>query len=386
MLDYRRFSFFPSLASSRSERFYYCCLLEDSTTLQECLPQPDEFSSCTDLIRSTLQRIVIWLMALSSLSGNIIVILLRLFKRKKPATRRGNTAQPLFIMNLAIADLLMGCYLLMITVADISYRGRYGLFSDIWQNSFFCRLAGLLSTISSVTSVIFLTVISIDRYQSVLYPLSPRRLRAKSATVVCISVWSVMVFMSALPAVIFAGDYYGRSSVCIALPITADRPSGWLYSFLLYIVFNLLLFLIMLVCYIGIFIIAKRSAKFSTSLSKSELQLKEEQLQIAVKVFMLVGSDFLCWMPIIIMGFVALTPAAVSGDVYAWTAIFILPINSAVNPHLYTFIIEKSQRKETKAGTSRDTDNTGLVTPDSSPAIQRLRIPKTGTGGVLEHG
>ncbi|PIK58440.1 hypothetical protein BSL78_04661 [Apostichopus japonicus] len=149
----KRAVFFLSLAASRSERFYYCCLLEDSTTLQECLPQPDEFSSCTDLIRSTLQRIVIWLMALSSLSGNIIVILLRLFKRKKPATRRGNTAQPLFIMNLAIADLLMGCYLLMITVADISYRGRYGLFSDIWQNSFFCRLAGFLSTISSVTSV-----------------------------------------------------------------------------------------------------------------------------------------------------------------------------------------------------------------------------------------
>jgi hypothetical protein len=32
----------------------------------------------------------------------------------------------------------------------------------------------------------------------------------------------------------------------------------------------------------------------------------------------------------------ALNGHAISGDVYAWTAVFILPINSALNPFLYT--------------------------------------------------
>jgi hypothetical protein len=32
----------------------------------------------------------------------------------------------------------------------------------------------------------------------------------------------------------------------------------------------------------------------------------------------------------------ALTGHVISGDVYAWAAVFILPVNSALNPILYT--------------------------------------------------
>ncbi|KAJ8026620.1 hypothetical protein HOLleu_31509 [Holothuria leucospilota] len=359
-----------SIQTFRSDRFYYCCLLEDPSNMIECFPPPDEFSSCTDLIRSVVQKVLIWIMALSALSGNIIVIVVRLVNWRNPGKRRGNPAQPLLIMNLAIADLLMGCYLLMIAIADASYLGRYGLFSDDWQTSFACRLAGFLSTISSITSVLFLTFISIDRCHSVLYPLSPRRLREKSTMIICSCVWAAMLIISALPALVFDGNYYGRSSVCLALPLTAERPSGWAYSFILFIILNLILFIVITACYTIIFIIARRSKKFSTSLSKSDRQLKEEQLQIAVKVSFLVISDFVCWMPIIIMGFLALTPSAVTGDVYAWTAIVILPINSAVNPHLYTFLIEK-KRKEKQTTSSLNTDT--RLTPDSSPGLQRWK-------------
>ena len=37
-----------------------------------------------------------------------------------------------------------------------------------------------------------------------------------------------------------------------------------------------------------------------------------------------------------ISGIMALTGTEISGDVYAWTAVFVLPINSALNPFLYT--------------------------------------------------
>ena len=35
-------------------------------------------------------------------------------------------------------------------------------------------------------------------------------------------------------------------------------------------------------------------------------------------------------------GILAITGTAIPGDVYAWTAVFILPLNSALNPFLYT--------------------------------------------------
>jgi hypothetical protein len=32
----------------------------------------------------------------------------------------------------------------------------------------------------------------------------------------------------------------------------------------------------------------------------------------------------------------AMSGKVISGDVYAWTAVFVLPVNSALNPVLYT--------------------------------------------------
>ena len=36
------------------------------------------------------------------------------------------------------------------------------------------------------------------------------------------------------------------------------------------------------------------------------------------------------------VGMLALTDHVIPGDVYAWTAVIVLPVNSAVNPFLYT--------------------------------------------------
>lgn len=36
------------------------------------------------------------------------------------------------------------------------------------------------------------------------------------------------------------------------------------------------------------------------------------------------------------LGMMALFNNSVSGDIYAWTAVLVLPINSALNPFLYT--------------------------------------------------
>ena len=36
-------------------------------------------------------------------------------------------------------------------------------------------------------------------------------------------------------------------------------------------------------------------------------------------------------------GLAAFGGVAISGEIYAWTAVFILPVNSALNPFLYTF-------------------------------------------------
>uniref|UniRef100_K1PQF8 G-protein coupled receptors family 1 profile domain-containing protein n=1 Tax=Magallana gigas TaxID=29159 RepID=K1PQF8_MAGGI len=48
-------------------------------------------------------------------------------------------------------------------------------------------------------------------------------------------------------------------------------------------------------------------------------------------------SDTFCWIPIIIIGLLASGGVDISSDVYAWVIVLVLPINSALNPFIYTF-------------------------------------------------
>ena len=73
------------------------------------------------------------------------------------------------------------------------------------------------------------------------------------------------------------------------------------------------------------------------------------EIKLARKLALIVGTDFLCWMPIIIMGLLSITRLAeIPPDVYAWTAVFILPLNSSINPYLYTYsiVLQKTGKSE----------------------------------------
>lgn len=60
-------------------------------------------------------------------------------------------------MNLALGDLMMGVYLLIIAGVDIAYRGEYRVYEQKWRSSILCQAAGFFSTFSSEASVFTLT-------------------------------------------------------------------------------------------------------------------------------------------------------------------------------------------------------------------------------------
>ncbi|XP_070552113.1 uncharacterized protein [Ptychodera flava] len=88
---------------------------------------------------------------------------------------------------------------------------------------------------------------------------------------------------------------------------------------------------------------------------------------------LIVLTDFCCWVPISVMGILALTDTVtIPNSVYAWSAVFILPVNSAVNPYLYTISHIK-----------RSTSSGRPVPPEPGPeakspqdAVQRKKFRK----------
>ena len=48
-----------SLQTLKTDEFRFCCLVDPTIT---CLPKPDQFSSCEDLMSNGLLRICIWIL------------------------------------------------------------------------------------------------------------------------------------------------------------------------------------------------------------------------------------------------------------------------------------------------------------------------------------
>ncbi|XP_072040799.1 G-protein coupled receptor GRL101-like [Amphiura filiformis] len=339
-----------------------CCYfnqLKECTTLE---PQPPLFN-CGSLMQNSLLRISMWFLGFSAIFGNVIVVLLRATETSKTAT---HAKQRLFICSLALSDSLMGVYMIILASADSYYGDEYFRKSDQWRTGPICKLAGFLGLLASEASVFFITLISVDRYLSVVFPFSQIKLRSKSSKISIAVLW-MLAFVVALLPVLFAGpdsDFYDLSDVCIGLPlitrpasfkiessgignqlafdlpVAKDSQPAWYFSIAIFLGLNLVCFMAILMCYIFILISALRSGKQAGRKESTKYEIK-----LAVKMAAIVGTDFLCWFPVIMMGILSQTGAVVIPlDAYVWSVVFILPVNSSLNPYLYTLATVFSER------------------------------------------
>ncbi|XP_060557599.1 G-protein coupled receptor GRL101-like [Ruditapes philippinarum] len=149
-----------SLKTLHSPGYKFCCIRPNYVSESNCLPTKDEFSSCEDLMRVSALQTMLWLIGLCALLGNILSVIYRLIFDKE----RLRLGYGIFVTNLAVADFLMGVYLMIIAVADAVFRKRYIFMDDYWRNSVWCTFAGVLSTLSSEASVMFLCLITIENF------------------------------------------------------------------------------------------------------------------------------------------------------------------------------------------------------------------------------
>lgn len=63
----------PSYIARETDEFRFCCLARSVS----CLPPPDEFSSCEDLMSNLMLRLCVWLLAGVAIVGNLLVIVWR---------------------------------------------------------------------------------------------------------------------------------------------------------------------------------------------------------------------------------------------------------------------------------------------------------------------
>ncbi|XP_020374051.1 platelet-activating factor receptor [Rhincodon typus] len=138
--------------------------------------------------RYTLLPIVYSLVFILGLIGNCYV--LWVFKRMTPA--KSMTEIKIFMVNLSVADLLF-ILALPFWVVYYSTKGNW-IFGDIP-----CRVAGCLFFINNYCSIVFLSVISYNRYCAVAYPVETVQYNGrKRGFIISTIIWTVVVG-SAIP-------------------------------------------------------------------------------------------------------------------------------------------------------------------------------------------
>ena len=277
------------------DRFYLCVYAQHAT---ECEPRGDGISSRENLLENVVLRVCVWVVAVLACVGNVLVFLGRFLLRED------NQIHSFFIKNLSLADMLMGVYLVVIGSQDIKFRGEYILHDEEWRNSRECDMSGVLSTLSTEMSVLTLCIITLDRYISIMYPLSFRKRGLKAAYAAMGCTWLICIMLALLPVMgfhYFGTSFYRDNGVCVPLHIHEPRARGWEYSSFLFLGINLASFGFIAYAYTAMF----------WSIHKSAIPLRtsrESKERCLVKrFFFIVITDFLCWIPIIIIKVIALS-------------------------------------------------------------------------------
>ena len=297
----------------------------------------DDFANCESMFKSPTPRKSIWAIGSLSLAGSVFVITWRsVFKDT-------NTAQSIMLLHLAVSDGVMGAYLITLGVKDVLWRGEYYLHDFEWRSSLACQITGATSLLSSEASLMLMALISADRLKNIVFPFRGGALSRKMTHILCAIIWFVGFLLAFFPMfglryfedITTYHSYYGKSVVCLPLQLSRHKTEGWEYSVSVFVGLNFFLVIFITVAYLAIFISRVRV--------KNQSANTRRETGLAKRVFFIIFTDCLCWMPIIVFGMRSLLEKNFKPprDLAAWIAVFALPINSAINPILYTLATPK---------------------------------------------
>jgi len=312
-------------------RFQYCSYVP---SVPKCRPNTDGLSSNENLLNRELIRIILWVIAIFTLIGNTLVLLGRgLLKEQQ------NSKVPIdFIRSLAVADILMGLYLIFIAIQDMVYREVYHQYSHEWTTSWGCTIVGVMAMTSTEVSLVLLAFMSMERFLCIASPFGYTKLSQRAAKISLALIWALGLIMAILPVIYWrrSTHYYGSNGLCFPLHIGESLSLGWQYSAFIFLGVNSLCVLVVICTYAGLFI--------SIWHTRRATPLAAVDMDFVLRFFFIVLTNLMCWAPVYVLRLLVLFKYPVPGEVSVWVVVFVVPINAAVNPILYTFTTPKFRR------------------------------------------
>ncbi|TKS85431.1 Lutropin-choriogonadotropic hormone receptor [Collichthys lucidus] len=291
----------------------------------KCTPKPDAFNPCEDLLGFSFLRCLTWIITVFAVTGNLAVLVILLISKHKLTISR-------FLMcNLAVADLCMGLYLMLIAFMDYHSRHKYYNHATDWQTGPGCGIAGFLTVFSSELSVYTLTVISLERWHTITNAMHVnKRLRMHHVVAIMGAGWGFSLLVALLPLV--GVSSYSKVSIC--LPMDIDTLGSQVYVVAV-LILNVVAFVVVCYCYVCIYL----------SVHNPEHSTRHGDTKIAKRMAVLIFTDFVCMAPISFFAIsAALCMPLITVSHSKILLILFYPLNSLCNPFLYTLFTRAFRR------------------------------------------
>ena len=295
-----------------------------------CSPTPDDFSPCNNLIDPWPLRAFVWFFWIVALLGNGAVLFISI------ATKEKLEVYQFLICCLAFADFCMGVYLAFLAAVDIRTYGEISFYQSAlyWQNGPGCKAAGFIAVFASELSVFILVFLTLERVYTLTYTFKKNEPK-KMKVAIGAAIFAVLCsgILAALPLV----GINSYSQVAVCLPYVTEAWTDKMYIGTL-LSLHLVGFLIIMFSYIYIF--------RNISKSPAAQQKKKEIWLAAGKITILIATAFICWIPIVVIGYLAL------GDIKAvntyqakFLIVLIYPLNACLNPFIYAIFTRQFRQK-----------------------------------------
>ncbi|XP_059193275.1 neuropeptide FF receptor 1 like 2 [Centropristis striata] len=292
--------------------------------------------------------------------GNILVCLIVL------KNRRMRTVTNLFILNLAISDLLVGIFCIPTTLVDNLISG--------WPfSNFICKMSGFVQGVSVSASVFTLVAIAVERFRCIVYPLRPKpTVLVAKAAIVLIWVLAVAIMCPAAVALtvgkvpfhslIYKDDFNQTLPLYTCYENFANPKMRKVYTAVLFAHIYLVPLTTIALMYgsIGVklycSVVAKREQQLANTTGQvggrrgGQLMISQKKIRV-IKMLILVTLLFmLSWLPLWTLMMMT-DYAGLDSDVVDLLTSYIFPFahwlafsNSSINPIIYGYYNENFKR------------------------------------------
>ncbi|KFV59525.1 Neuropeptide FF receptor 2, partial [Gavia stellata] len=270
-------------------------------------------------------------------------------------SKRMRTVTNLFILNLAISDLLVGIFCMPTTLLDNIIAG--------WPfGSLVCKMSGMVQGISVSASVFTLVAIAVDRFRCIVYPFK-QKLTIPSAVATIAVIWILAIAIMCPSAVMLRVQEEKHFRVILGYG-NETRPVYWcredwpnpgmrkIYTTVLFANIYLAPLSLIIIMYTRISIVLFNTAmpvvgKHSRDQGHSVSKKKQKVIKVLIIVALLFTLSWLpLWTLMMLSDYTSLSDIQLQIiNIYIypfahWLAFF----NSSINPIVYGFFNENFRR------------------------------------------